>query len=192
MSKIDEQLSEDIVKLSEEVKIARGFGGDIARASTYLQEIERARSGGDAEAAYVYVDKVRSELLPITGRYNESKKKYAMVKDLIANAEFFIVDTKEARSLMVDASKALDMRDFDKLDMQVKAAQDRLYKAIPPRMNEEMRKAKDDLLEAKMKNVNITPLITVLKSATNLMKAGDYAHALKEMRDFRELIKKTA
>jgi hypothetical protein len=192
MSKIDGQLSEDIVTLSEEVKIARGFGGDIARASTYLQEIERARSSGDAEAAYVYVDKVRSELLPITGRYNESKKKYAAVKDLIANAEFFIVDTKEARSLMVDASKALDMRDFDKLDMQVKAAQDRLYKAIPPRMSDEMRKAKDDLLEAKMKNVNITPLITILKSSTNLMKAGDYAQALKEMREFRELIKKTA
>jgi len=191
MSKIDAQLAEDISKLNEEVNVARGFGGDISRAATYLKEIERARSAGDAEAAYVYVDKVRSEMLPITGRYNESKKKYAAMKELIANAEVFIVDTREARSLMVDASKALDIRDFDKLDIQVKAAQDRLYKAIPPRMNEEMRKAKDDLLEAKMKNVNITPLITILKSATSLMKAGDYSQALKEMREFRELIKKT-
>lgn len=191
MAKIDSQLAQDVVALSEEVKIARGFGGDIARASTYLQEIDRARSSGDAEAAYVYVEKVRSELLPITGRYNESKKRYAAMKELISNAEFFIVDTKEARSLMVDASKAIDMRDFDKLEMQIKTVQDRLYRAIPSRMNEEMRKAKDDLLEAKMKNVNITPLITILKSATSLMKAGDYAQALKEMRDFRELIKRT-
>ena len=192
LSKVDEQLGDDLTKLSEEVKIAHGFGGDIARATTYLQEVERARSAGDAEAAYVYVDKVRSELLPITGRYNESKMKYTAMKELIANAEVFIVDTKEARSLMVEASRALDARDFDKLDMQIRAVQDRLYKAIPPRMNDELRKARDDLLEAKMKNVNITPLITILKSATNLMKAGDYAQALKEMREFKEMVKRTS
>ena len=54
-----------------------------------------------------------------------------------------------------------------------------------------MRTAKDQLLEAKMRNVNITPMITILKSATNLMKAGDYAQALKEMREFREMMKKS-
>ena len=190
MSSIDMQLADEISKLNEEVKVARDFGGDIARASTYVQEIVRARSSGDVEAAYVYVEKVRNELLPITGRYNESKKKFSAMKELIGNAELFIVDTKEARSLMVDASKALDLKDFDKLDMLIRTTQDKLYKAIPPRMNEEMRKAKDELLDAKMRNVNIAPMITILKSATNLMKAGDYAQALSEMREFRELMKK--
>jgi cellobiose-specific phosphotransferase system component IIA/RNA polymerase subunit RPABC4/transcription elongation factor Spt4 len=189
MSKIDMQLADEITRLNDEIRIARDFGGDTARASTYVQEIVRARSSGDVEAAYVYVDKVKSELLPITGRYNESKKKVANMKELIGNAELFIVDTKEARSLLVDASKALDMKDFDKLDTLIKTAQDKLYKAIPSRMNEEMKKAKAELVEAKMRNVNITPMITVLKSATNLMKAGDYAQALREMRDFKQMMK---
>jgi cellobiose-specific phosphotransferase system component IIA/RNA polymerase subunit RPABC4/transcription elongation factor Spt4 len=191
MSKIDMQLADEIAKLSDEVKVAHDFGGDTARAATYVQEITRTRSSGDAEAAFVYVEKVRNELLPITGRYNESKKKFANMKELIANAEIFIVDTKDARSLMVDASKALEMKDFDKLDVLIRNAQDRLYKAIPARMSEEMRTAKDQLLEAKMRNVNITPMITILKSATNLMKAGDYGQALKEMREFREMMKKS-
>jgi RNA polymerase subunit RPABC4/transcription elongation factor Spt4 len=191
MSKIDMQLADEITKLNDEVKVAHDFGGDTARAATYVQEITRARSSGDAEAAFVYVEKVRNELLPITGRYNESKKKFANMKELIGNAEIFIVDTKEARSLMVDASKALEMKDFDKLDVLLRNVQDRLYKAIPARMSEEMRTAKDQLLEAKMRNVNITPLITILKSATSLMKAGDYGQALKEMREFREMMKKS-
>ena len=190
MSKIDMQLADEITKLNEEIRIARDFGGDISRPATYVQEIARARSSGDVEAAYVYVEKVKNELLPITGRYNESKKKVAAAKVLIGDAEYFIIDTKEARGIMVDASKALDVKDFDKVDMLVKTAQDRLYKAIPGRMNDEMRKAKDDLLEAKMKNVNITPMITVLKSATSLMKAGDYAQAIKEMREFKSMMKK--
>ena len=190
MREIDSQLAKEIARLNEEIRVAREFGGDIARATTYIQEVGRARGSGDVDAAYVYVDKVKKELLPITGRYNESRKKLANFKQLISDAEVFLVDTKEARGLLVDAAKAMDAKDFDRLDTLTKTAQEKLYMAIPARMNDEMRKAKDDLLDAKMKNVNITPMITILKSATNLMKAGDYAQALREMREFKEMIKK--
>jgi len=190
MREIDTQLAKEISRLNDEIKVAREFGGDISRASTYVQEIARARSTGDVEAAYVYLDKAKKELLPITGRYNESRKKLASFKQLITDSEAFLVDTKEARGMLVDAAKALDAKDFDRLDTVVKGAQERLYLAIPARMNDEMRKAKDALLDAKMKNINITPMITILKSATNLMKAGDYAQALKEMREFKEMMKK--
>ena len=190
MREIDAQLAKEIAHLNEEIRVAREFGGDISRASTYVQEVARARASGDVEAAYVYVDKVKKELLPITGRYNESKKKLANFKRLISDAEAFLVDTKEARGLLVDAAKAMDVKDFDRLETLIKTAQEKLYMGIPTRMNDEMRKAKDDLLDAKMRNVNITPMITILKSATNLMKAGDYAQALREMREFKEMMKK--
>jgi len=190
MSKIDEHLAVEITRLNDEIKLAREFGGDISRATTYIQEVARARSTGDAEAAYVYTDKIRKELRPITGRFNEAKVKITQLKQLIADSESLIVDTREARALMVETNKALDAKDFDKLEATIKKAQEKLYQGIPPRINEEMRKAKDDLLEAKMKNINIAPMITILKSANNSMKAGDYATALKEMREFRETMKK--
>ena len=190
MREIDAQLAKEIARLNEEIRVAREFGGDVSRAATYVQEVARARTSGDVEAAYVYVDKVKKELLPITGRYNESKKRLANFKQLVSDAESFLVDTKEARVLLVDAAKAMDAKDFDRLETLIKTAQEKLYMAIPARMNDEMRKAKDDLLDAKMKNVNITPMITILKSATNLMKAGDYAQALREMREFKEMMKK--
>jgi cellobiose-specific phosphotransferase system component IIA len=189
MGAIDSQLAKEIAKMNEEIRVAREFGGDVSRATTYVQEVAHARESGDVEAAYVYADKVKKELLPITGRYNESKKKLANFKQLVVDAESFLVDTKEARGLLVDAAKAMDAKDFDRLDSLIKSAQEKLYMAIPARMNDEMRKAKDDLLDAKMKNINITPMITILKSATNLMKAGDYAQALREMREFKEMIK---
>lgn len=189
---MDKHLAGEIDKLNEEIKVAKGFGGDTARAETYIGEISKAKATGDVEAAYVYVDKVKNELLPITGRYNESKKKLASMKQLIADAEAFIVDTKEARALLVDANKAMELKDFDRLDALLKAARDKLYKSIPARMNEEIQKAKYDLIEAKGRDVNITPMITLLKSATSLMKAGDYAQALKEMREFKEMMKRAA
>ena len=191
MQRIDTHLGSLISKLNEEIKVAREFGGDISRATTYMQEVTKARSAGDAEAAYVYSDKVAKELLPITGRYNESKRKLATLKQLIADCDSFIVDTKEARRCLVDASKAFDLKDFDKAESLIKSANDNLYKAIPARMNEEMKKARQDLIDLKMKDVNISPLLTVLKSATGLMKSGDYGEAVREMRNFKELLKKT-
>ena len=191
MSHIDGHVSQVIVQLNEEVKVAKDLGGDVSRAQTYVQEVTRARSTGDVEAAFVYADKVVKELQPITGRYNESKKRLASLKQFISDCESMIVDTKEARRLLVEASRASDAKDFDKVEAVVRNANESLNKNIPSRMNDEMKKAKDQLLEAKMKNVNITPLITILKSVTSLMKAGDYPQAVKEMREFKEQMKKS-
>ena len=192
MGRIDAHLAQLIIKLNDDTKVAREFGGDISRATTYMQELARARSTRDVEAAFVYADKVDKELLPITGRYNEARKKVAGMKLLIADCEVFIVDTKEARRLLVEANKALESKDFDKLDGIVKSANDSLYKAIPARMNEELQRAKDELIEAKANGVNITPVLTVLKSVTSLMKSGDYAQAIREMREFKRMMKKPA
>lgn len=190
MGKVDANLAQLIGRLNDEIRVARDFGGDISRPTTYIQEVTRARTSGEIEAAFVYADKVRKELLPITGRYNESRSKLSDLKKLIQNCEAFVVDTKDARRILADATKSFEMKDFDKVDSLVREANDNLVKAIPARMSEEMKRAKEDLVEAKSKNVNITPMLTVLKSAMGLMKAGDYPQAVKEMRDFREMMKK--
>lgn len=190
MTKIDENLTSTVAQLREEVRVARELGGEVSRASTYLSEAEKAKAAGDAEAAYIYAQKVSKELLPITGRYNESKDRIKALRSLVADCEVLIFDTKEARLALSEANKAFEVKDFDKVEMLVKQASDRLYRAIPDRINEEMHLAKNQLIEAKMKNVNTGPLITTLKSVRTLMKAGDYQQAIREMRDFKEQIKK--
>ena len=188
--KVDAHLGQLIVRLNEEIKVARDFGGDISRPMTYIQEVTKARASGDIEAAYVYAEKVKKELLPITGRYNESRTKISDLKKLIQDCEVFIVDTKEARRILAEATKSFELKDFDKVDVLVKSANDSLFKAIPVRMTEEMKTARERLIDAKSRNVNITPMLTVLKSTMGLLKAGDYAQAVREMRDFNEMMKK--
>jgi cellobiose-specific phosphotransferase system component IIA len=190
MHKMDGHISGVLGQLKEELKVAKELGGDMSRASTYMSELDKAKASGDVEAAFVYVDKVSKELVPVTGRYAEAKKSLANLKSLVMDCELLILDTKEARTALSEASKAFEAKDFDRVEMLVKQASERLYRVIPDRMNDEMRKAKDLLLEAKMKNANITPLITILKSVTTLMKAGEFQQALREMREFKEQIKK--
>jgi cellobiose-specific phosphotransferase system component IIA len=190
MRKIDDHLASAISQLKEETAVARSLGGDVSRALTYVKEIEKAKTAGDVEAAFVYADKVSNELLPITGRYKEARNRTASLRALVSDCETLIIDTKEARTALSEASKAFDANDFDKVEMLVKQATDRLYRAIPDRINEEMHAAKAQLIEAKMKNVNTTPMITILKSVRTLMKAGDYQQALREMKEFKEQMRK--
>jgi cellobiose-specific phosphotransferase system component IIA len=190
MAKIDEHLVSSISQLKEEAGVAKALGGDVSRALTYISEIEKAKTVGDAEAAFVYVDRVSNELFPITGRYKEARNRTATLRSLVTDCETLILDTKEARTALTEASKAFETNDFDRVEMLVKQAMDRLYRAIPDRVNEEMHAAKAQLIEAKMKNVNTTPMITTLKSVRTLMKSGDYSQALKEMKDFKEQMRK--
>ena len=176
--------------LKAEVKVAKALGGEVSRATTYLNELEKARKSGDFEAVYVYAEKMSNELLPITGRYNESKKKITSLRSLVADAEVINVNTKDARALLADAARAFETNDFDKVDLAVKSATDKLYKDIEPRMDEEIRRARNLLVELKERDQNITPLITVLKSARTLMKSKDYQQALRELRDFKEQVKR--
>lgn len=190
MGRIDGHLGTVLSQLKEETAVARSLGGDVSRARTYLVEIERAKAAGDAEAAYVYADKLSNELLPITGRYKEALAKTAALKSLVTDCETLILDTKEARTALVEANKAFEVNDFERVEMLVKQATDRLYRAIPDRINEEMHAAKGQLIEAKMRNINTTPMITILKSVRTLMKAGDYQQALREMKEFKEQMRK--
>ncbi|MGD9963095.1 MAG: hypothetical protein AB7S97_04260, partial [Thermoplasmata archaeon] len=190
MNRIDEHLASSVAQLKEEAGVAKTLGGDVSRAHAYIAEVEKARAAGDAEAAFVYAEKASNELLPITGRYKEARNRTAALKSLVADCETLILDTKEARAALAEASKAFEANDFDKVEMLVKQATDRLYRAIPDRVNEEMRSAKAQLIEAKMRNVNTTPLITILKSVRTLMKAGDYSQALREMKEFKDQIRK--
>ncbi len=192
MNKLEVQLTAMLGVLREELKVASSLGGDVSRPTTYLQETEKAKAAGDVEAAFVYAEKVQKDLQPITGRYNESKKKIAALKALIADCEVFIVDTREARGLLVEAGNAFESNDYGEVETLVRNAEEKLYKAIPSRMADEINKSKELLREAKMRNVNITPMITTLKSVINLMKAGDYRQAMKEMRDFKEAVRRSA
>ena len=190
MKTLTESIGLLIDDLNEEVAVAKALGGDVSRTSTYLDALAKANSSGDFEAVYVYAGKVKNELLPITGRYNESKQKLNTMRALISDSEMIAVNTKETRSQLVEATKSFEANDFDTADATVRAATKKLYAMIEPRMEDEIRRARNQLVEVKSKGMNITPMITVLKSARTLMKAKDYQQALKEMREFKEQLEK--
>ena len=190
LESLQDSVEQMVVDLRAEAKVAMVLGGEVSRANAYLDELEKAGRTGDYEAMYVYADKVKNELLPITGRYNESKQKIASLRSFMSDSEIINVNTKDVRGMLAEAATSFESNDFDKVDLTVKGATDRLFVDIEPRLGEEIRRARDQLVELKERSQNITPMITVLKSARTLMKSKDYPQALKEMREFKDMVRK--
>jgi len=190
LESLQDGVEQMVADLRAESKVATALGGEVSRANAYLDELEKAGKTGDYEAMYVYADKVKNELLPITGRYNESKQKISSLRNLMSDSEIINVNTKEVRAMLAEAAKSFESNDFDKVDLTVKSATDKLFTGIEPRLGEEIRRARDQLVELKERGQNITPMITVLKSARTMMKSKDYPQALREIREFKEQVRK--
>lgn len=181
-----EHLSRHAGELEGEIGVARKLGADVAMASRYLAELRRASSEGDFQGSLAFGERIRTELQPHTGRYKESGRRIAELQSLIADAEVVYVDTSSARKLLTDANHAFGRMDYDAVESLTQKGTDSIVGAIPARIEDELRKGKELLVEAKMRGAKISGPITALKAATRSLKASRYIDALREIKQFKQ------
>ena len=189
-TRLKDYVSATFTSMQEEIDIAKRLGGDPSRADMFLNEASRASQTPDYQAALVFIDKAKSELSPITGRYNETKNALRKFERLVKDARVVGIDTEPLKVVLENAKSAFSALDFPKTEEMVKKSTDEVIAQIPDRMSKEIEKAKQMLVEAKMKSdVGVTPQITILKSAIKDMKEENYLEALSEMKKFKKEMK---
>lgn len=190
-TRLKDYVSATFTSLHEEIEIAKRLGGDPSRADMFLNEASRASQTPDYQAALVFIDKAKGELSPITGRYNETKNALRKFERLVRDARVVGIDTEPLKVVLENAKNAFNALDFPKTEEMVKKSTDEVIAQIPDRMSKEIEKAKQMLVEAKMKSdAGVTPQITILKSAIKDMKEEKYLEALSEMKKFKKEMKK--
>jgi RNA polymerase subunit RPABC4/transcription elongation factor Spt4 len=190
-TRLKDYVSATLTSMHEEIDVAKRLGGDPSRADMFLNEASRASETPDYQAALVFVDKAKGELSPITGRYNETKNALRKFERLVKDARVVGIDTEPLKAVLEDAKSAFSALNFPKTEGMVKKSTDEVIAQIPDRMSKEIEKAKQMLIEAKMKSdIGVTPQITILKSAIKDMKEEKYLEALSEMKKFKKEMKK--
>jgi RNA polymerase subunit RPABC4/transcription elongation factor Spt4 len=190
-TRLKDYVSATFTSMREEIEIAKRLGGDPSRADMFLNEASRAAQTPDYQAALVFIDKAKSELSPITGRYNETKNALRKFERLVKDARVVGIDTEPLKVVLENAKSSFSALDFPKTEEMVKKSTDEVIAQIPERMSKEIEKAKQMLVEAKMKSeAGVTPQITILKSAIKDMKEEKYLEALSEMKKFKKEMKK--
>lgn len=181
-----EYLARRAAELEGELGVARRLGADVAMATRYLAELRRSAAESDFQGGLAYDERVMSELQPFTGRYKEAGRHVAELQDLIADAEIVFVDTKAARKYLTDANHAFGRMEYDAVETLAKKGTESIVEVLPARIEDELRKGKELLVEAKMRGAKISGPITTLKAATRSLKASRHVDALREIKQFKQ------
>src|SRR6059036_1848698 len=69
-----------------------------------------------------------------------------------------------------------------------KQAQERMRRDVPAFVQEEMRKARNELLDLKVRGNNLSRPISILKDASALVKRESWGDALRQIREFHKAV----
>ncbi|MEM2838708.1 MAG: zinc ribbon domain-containing protein [Thermoplasmata archaeon] len=194
-AKLNNQLREyvgaNMASITEEIAVAKKLGGDTSRAEIFLKEASRVAEKADYQASLVFIDKVRNELAPVTGQYNELKNSLRKFERLVKDSRVIGIDNEPLKKDYDTAKAAFDALDFAKAEGIIKKKTAEILEQIPERMTKEIEKAKQLLIEAKMKtDVGMAPQISILKSAIRNLQDKKYLEALADLKTFKKEMKK--
>ena len=155
----------------------------VHREATSLDQGEQAAKD-HAGALRASASKRTAEKL--TGKYVEAHEMYEALEKMILNSEAFYLDVREPRKLLNESREAGESGDWTTMGILARKGREEMSKVLPEMLSEELRKAKQSLLDLKAKGKDVTSMIKTLKDAGVSMKRDRYEEALERLTEFRD------
>ena len=177
----------------------------VSRAEGVLADIEKAGTRGPAAAAVGIllgdsiarldqgdflsaserVDAARDEFEKLAGGYHKAKETLRSAEALAEDGRTFNLDVREAEKCIRLGREALGRREYDSAVKLANRARGAVMKILPDFLNDEMKRARDKLLDMKVRGGDLTRPIGILKQASIHLKREEYGDAMRYVRMFR-------
>jgi hypothetical protein len=102
----------------------------------------------------------------------------------------FYLDVREAKRMLREAQDAGEHGDWSIMGILARKGREQLLRTLPEATKAEMRKAKNQLLDAKAEGKDVRTLIKILKDAGVAMNRERHDHALEALSDFKAELKR--
>ena len=190
--RLEETYSSALAKRIESVLVeaerSRQAGGDIGPVVTMcvasIEALEKRDYGASAEQ----IKEAKQEFDARSGGYGKARQEYELSKSLVIDAKKLGLDLREANTDLRRAESALQSRNWDQAALLAVQARQSLFKALPGLLNAEMKKARNALLEMKVRGGDLAKPVGILKQASIHMKREEFADALKFVAMFRDQV----
>jgi len=187
---LDERLVAEEGNLEKLVGIVSRSGVDPKEVSDSLSSLRSLREEGDVEGALQAAAKGRKAAERSSGKYLEANDLTESLSRLIDVCDQFYLDSREAKRMLSEARDAGDHGDWGMMGILARKGREQLMRSLPEATRAEMRKAKNQLLDAKAEGKNVRTLVKVLKDAGVAMNRERYDQALEMLADFKDEIKR--
>ncbi len=178
-----------IERFVQEIRAAKGDAGVGVVTPGLLEAVGRMEAGdydGAWDTYQIVLDRFESEAKD----FHDARKTIEEGDRLAHEVRAMGMDVSSSERLLRQARESLERRDVAAATRIGKQAYDRLKRDVPDFVQEEMRKARSQLLDMKLKGNDLAKPIGILKEASALVKREAWAEALRQIRDFYKEIQR--
>lgn len=187
---LDERLVLEEGNLEKLVGVVSRSGVDPKEVSESLTALRTMREEGDVEGALQAAAKGRKAAERSSGKFLEANDLAESLSRLIDVCDQFYLDSREAKRMLNEARDAGDHGDWGMMGILARKGREQLMRSLPEATRGEMRKAKNQLLDAKADGKDVRTLVKVLKDAGVAMNRERYDQALELLGDFKDELKR--
>ncbi len=184
-----EQIAGSIEAFREDVTTARGLGADVERTEELIESAVLSLENEDFEGSIKDLQSAKKKFESIGAGLTTAKDALEEAKLLIADASQFGIDVSVAEHLYKEGSAALQRKEWDVASLFAKQSKEKLIERLPAKLVEEVRRARDILLELKVRGGDLKRPIQILKKASMTLKEEKYVDSLRLLKVFRKEIR---
>ena len=179
------QVSARVEALLGDLEKARSGGSEVGPVAALLEGSIGKLEAGDFVTASEQANAAREEFEKLAGGYHKGKESLRVVEALAEDGRVFGLDVREAEKFIRLGREALGRREYDRAAQLAEQATGAIMKVLPEFLNGEMKRARNKLLDLKMKGGDLTRPIGILKQASIHLKREEYGDAMRFVRMFR-------
>jgi hypothetical protein len=179
------QIAARVESLIGDLEKAKTGGSEVAPVEALLEESVASLESGDFASSSDRVNSAREEFEKIAGGYHRGKEALRGVEGLVEDSRVFNLDVREAEKYIRQGREALGRREYDSASQLANRATGAIMKVLPNFLNDEMKRARNKLLDLKMRGGDLTRPIGILKQASIHLKREEYPDAMRFVRMFR-------
>ena len=182
---IDSRLDTDVEHLEELVKVAKSMNSNPAGINEAIKAVKEKREVGNLRGALEEALDGKRQAEKLTGKYIEAHELTDQLEQLIISCERFYVDVRESKKLLAESKDAGEHGDWSMMGILARKGREEIMKSLPELVNNELKKAKTQLLDAKAEGKDVSTLVKLLKEAGTAVKQEKYDEALSRLIDFK-------
>jgi RNA polymerase subunit RPABC4/transcription elongation factor Spt4 len=182
------QLAKQTEAVLVESERARATGADIGAITRLCGAAIDALEAHDYGAAGEKVKAAREEFDARSGGYAKARQELHAVRDLVGDARKIGLTLREVDAYVARADAAMNGKNYDQAAGYSVQARQALLKALPDMLQKQMKKARNSLLDIKVRGGDLTKSVGLLKQASIHMKREEYAEAVRFVRMFQDEI----
>ena len=178
-----------IERFVQEIRAAKGEAGANAVTPGLLEAVGRMEAG-DYDSAWDLYQSVLTRFESEAKDFHDARRTIDEGDRLVQEVRAMGMEVQGSERMLRQARDSLERRDVATATRIGKQAYDRLARDVPEFVQEEMRKARSQLLDLKLRGNDLAKPIGILKGASASVKQENWAEALRQLRTFYKEIER--